>query len=116
MTTPIDYAAWRAKLAPLSIQERHPAILAPRQRVIFWLIAAGVPPRGIALLAGCCLNTVKSYRDQIRNRIPGLTSNAAYGALATEIIQRLAAGYSPRPPLPRTERQFSSRPLLPVNR
>lgn len=82
----IDYRTWHMIRAPNHIQEIEPAILAPRQRVIFWLIAAGVKPREIALVAGCCLNTVKSYRDQIRNRIPGLSSNAAFGVLAAEIV------------------------------
>lgn len=63
------------------------------QRNVFWLVACGQKTATIAGALCISPRTVEAHKHAIEERIPGLWSFVAYGALATEIIQRcLAAG------------------------
>jgi hypothetical protein len=83
----INYAKWRPHSAPAEIQAAHPACLTPKQRRAFWLTAAGKSRKQVAADMDVCINTLRSFKAQIHERIPGLTSNTAYGTLAVEIIR-----------------------------
>lgn len=83
----IDYSRWMPRLAG-AVMLTEPSVLAKRQRQVFWLIAAGKGPLEIAAIMEISPNTVRTYREQIADRIPALTSNAMYGALAVDILAR----------------------------
>lgn len=88
----IDYRSWQPPAVSQYVRETQPAVLTVKQRRAFWAIAAGKSMAIAAHDCDICLNTLKCYRRAIRERIPGLRTRAHYGALAAEIIQRLAAG------------------------
>lgn len=88
----INYKTWQPPTVSPYVRETQPAVLTVKQRRAFWAIATGNGMGQAAFHCDICLNTLKAHRKQIHERIPGLRTQAHYGALAAEIIQRSVAG------------------------
>ena len=83
----IDYRKWRMPV-PGAVLNSEPDVLTPKERLSFWLLASGMTRKNIVSALGICKNTLHAREKRIRQKIPGLKSEAAYGALALAIINK----------------------------
>jgi DNA-binding CsgD family transcriptional regulator len=80
----IDYRKWRHK--PVLRHEHEPAVLTPMQRNVFWKIYSGCKLESSAADLAISVRTLKKHKMAIEERIPGLDSFSAYGALGSQIL------------------------------
>lgn len=80
----IDYARWSPPA--LLAHDTEPSVLTPKEREVFWCFASGMSRKKAYAELGICKNAFYGRERNIRKKIPGITTDACYGALAAQIV------------------------------
>jgi DNA-binding CsgD family transcriptional regulator len=87
-TSPVPRRNGKTAIDPVDelIMRAHPEILTSRERVVFWLVAAGFKNKEMAGFLEISQRTVEAHRSKCAIKIPGLRDAACFGILAIEVL------------------------------